>query len=171
MDTAVKRALLLIVASAVVYAMAASWAAARLPEDGVAMGVNAAGEVTKSTSRAGAITNFAALGGLMLVIAVVVTCVVWWIPLRRLSIPYKDYWMSPEHAAKVRQMIVWDAALIFSTALVALSFIPVNVALTTTDPEGTSALWRVVPSGLWLLTLACYAIWMILRRYRPGPEP
>ena len=77
----------------------------------------------------------------MLVIAVVVTCVVWWIPLRRLSIPYKDYWMSPEHAAKVRQMIVWDAALIFSTALVALSFIPVNVALTTTDPEGTSALW------------------------------
>jgi hypothetical protein len=115
-----KRALLLITASAVVYAIAASWAAARLPENGVAMRVNTAGEVTEYTSRAGAIRYFIGLGGLMLVVAVVVVCVVCWIPVRRLSIPYKDYWISPERVAKVRQMIVWDTGLIFSVLLVAL---------------------------------------------------
>ena len=166
-----KRALLLIAASAVVYAVAASWAAARLPENGVAMRVNAAGQAIEYSSRAGAITYFAGLGGAMLVVAVAVICVVHRIPLRRLSIPYQDYWMSPERVVKVRQMIVWDIGLIFSTLLVALSFIPVKISLTTADPEGTSVLWRVVPSGLWLLMLACYGIWMIFRRYRPGREP
>lgn len=110
-----KRALLMITASAVVYALAASWAAARLPQTGVAMRVNAAREVTEYASRTGVITYFIVLGGVILVVAVVVIYVLCWIPVRRLSLPYKDYWTSPEHAPKARQMIVWDAALIFST--------------------------------------------------------
>ena len=164
-----KRALLLIGAGAVVYALAVVWAAARLPQNGVVMHVNDAGEVTQIASRAGAITYFIGIGGLMAVIAVVVICVASRIPLRRLSIPYKEYWMSPERVAKVRQMIVWDAALMFGTLMVALSFIPVNISLTTTNPKGTSVAWRTVPSGLWLFALACYVIWMIFRRYRPAP--
>lgn len=136
-----KRALLLIGAGAVVYAIAVSWAAARLPENGVAMRVNAAGEVEEYASRTGALTYFIGLGGLILVVAVGAICAVCWIPVRQLSIPYKDYWTSPDRVAKVRQMIAWDTGLAFGTLLLALSFIPVNISLTTTDPEGTSVLW------------------------------
>jgi hypothetical protein len=122
-------------------------------------------------SRVGAITYFTVLGGLMAVAAVVVICVLCRIPVRRLSIPNKAHWMAPDREPRVRQLIVWDAALIFSTLLVAMSCIPVRISLTTTDPNGTSAAWTVVPSGLWLLMVAGYVIWMITRRYRPGPKP
>src|ERR1700761_2686226 len=54
--------LTLLVASAIVYASAATFAALRLPRGPVALIVNAAGEVTRYTSRAGAVKDVAVLG-------------------------------------------------------------------------------------------------------------
>jgi hypothetical protein len=162
-----KRALLLIAASAAVYAIVAGWAAAQLPAEGVAMHVNTAGEVNKHASRAGSISYFIGLGGFLLVLAVGVLCMNRWIPLRWLNIPHREYWSSPEHAPKAREMLVWDTAVIFSLPFLALSFIPVNVALSTSDPRETSALWIVVPFGVWILAMIAYIVWMMTRRYRP----
>jgi hypothetical protein len=166
----VKRALLLIAASAAVYAIATWWAAARLPESGVVAQVNMAGEVNRYTTRAGAITYFVGLGAFLLVLAVVVLSLCWWLPARFLNVPHKEYWRAPERASIVKQMIAWDVAVIFSMPLLALSFIPVNVALLSQDPAGVSALWILAPIGIWLLAMACYLIWMYARRYRPQPS-
>ena len=131
------------------------------------MRVGSAGEPIEYASRSDAIGYFIALGGLVLVVAVAAICAVYWMPLRWFSIPYKDYWTSPERVAKARRMMVWDTGLSFSTLLMALSFVPVKISLTTNDPQGTSVFWRVAPSGLWLLSLACYVAWMFFHRYQP----
>jgi hypothetical protein len=162
-----KRALLLIAACAAVYAIAAGWAGARLPENDVAMHVNAAGEVTKYSSRSGAVTMFVALGGVVFVLALGMIGLTRWSPVRHLSIPNKSYWTTSDRAPVVREMMLWDISVLFGTALVALSFIPVDISLTTTNQEGTSAFWIVVPIGLWLVATAVYIIWMVTRRYRP----
>ena len=165
-----KRALLLVTAAAAVYVIVAWASAARLPADNVAMHVNLAGKVDKSTSRAGAITYFVAIGAGLLLLAVVALCACRFVPTRLLSIPHKDYWTTPERAPTVRQMMVWDVAVIFSMPFLALSFVPVGTALMSKDPAGTSALWIVVPIGVWLLAMLCYLIWMVRRRYRPAPR-
>jgi hypothetical protein len=162
-----KRALLLIAASAMVYALVAWWAFTRLPAEGVAMHVNTAGEVDKYTSRDGAIKYLMGLGLFLLVLAVAVVCSCGWIPVRFLNIPHKDYWTTAERAPIVRQMMVWDMAVILSMPLLALSFIPVNMALMADNPAGVSALWIIGPIGVWLVAMACYVIWMVTRRYRP----
>jgi hypothetical protein len=161
-----KRALVLIAASAVVYVIAAWWSATQLPENGVAMQVNAAGEVNRYSTRSGAIGTFVGLGGFLLVLGVVVVCLCGLLPIRFLNIPKKDYWTTPERAPIVRQMIVWDMAVIVSMPLLALSFIPINVALMSEDPS-VSALWIIVPIGVWLIAMVGYTIWMVVRRYRP----
>jgi hypothetical protein len=46
----------------------------------------------------------------------------------------------------------------------------INVALQSEDPGRTSALWILLPIGLWLFAMACYVIWMYARRYRPNAE-
>jgi hypothetical protein len=165
-----KRALLLITAAAAVYAFVAWSAAARLPADNVAMHVNLAGKVDKSTSRAGAVAYFVGIGVGLLLLAVVALCACRFLPTRLLSIPNKDYWATPERAPTVRQMLVWDVAVIFSMPFLALSFVPVSMALMSKDPAGTSALWIVVPIGIWLFAMLCYLIWMFSRRYRPAPR-
>lgn len=162
-----KRALLLIAVSAAVYAGAAWWAAARLPAHNVAIHVDTAGQVNKYTSHAGAVSMFIGLGGFLLGLAVVVVCVTRFTPTRWLNIPNKDYWITPEKEAVVRRMIVWDMAVIFSMPLVALAFIPIDISLTTTDPEGTSAFWIVIPISLLLLGIIGYAVFMTGYRYRP----
>jgi hypothetical protein len=170
MAMGMKRALLLVTAAAVVYVIVAWAAAARLPADNVAMHVNLAGQVDKSTSRAGAITYFVGIGAALLLLAVVALCVCRFVPTRFLSIPNKDYWMTPERTPTARQMMIGDAAVIFSMPFLALSFIPVNMALMSKDPTGASALWVVLPIGAWLLAMLCYVIWMVSRRYRPAPR-
>jgi hypothetical protein len=37
-----------------------------------------------------------------------------------------------------------------------------------TDNPNVSALWIIVPIGVWLIAMACYLIWMVTRRYRPA---
>jgi hypothetical protein len=164
-----KRALLLVTAAAAVYLFVASAAAARLPADNVAMHVSMAGQVDKSTSRADAITYLAGVGAALLLLAVAALCVCRFVPTRFLSIPNKDYWTTSERTPTARQMMMWDAAVIFSMPFLALSFIPVNMALMSKDPTGASALWIVLPIGVWLLAMLCYVIWMVKRRYRPAP--
>jgi energy-converting hydrogenase Eha subunit A len=93
-----------------------------------------------------------------------------WVPVRFLNIPHKEYWITPERVQAVRKMIVWDVAVIFSMPLLALSFIPVNIALVGDAPGGVSAVWLIGPMGAWLIAMACYVIWMITRRYRPRPQ-
>jgi hypothetical protein len=165
----VKRALFLIAASAAVYATAAWWAATRLPDHGVAMHIDRSGHVNQYGSRASAVTYFVGLGGVLLLLAVAVVCLCRWTPVRYLNIPNKDYWITPERAPIVRRMIVWDAAVIFSMPLLALSFIPVSIALETDNPAGVSALWTIGPIGILLVALAGYVIWMVVRRYRFQP--
>jgi hypothetical protein len=162
-----KRALLLIAASAVVYIVAAGWSVTRLPDDEVAMQVNASGEVNRYATRTGAITYFLGLGGFLLVLAVAAVCLFRWVPVRYLNVPHKAYWTMPERGPIAREMIVWDVAMLFSLPLLALSSVPVNVALMTDNPAGASALWIIVPIGVWLIAMACYVIWMVTRRYRP----
>jgi hypothetical protein len=162
-----KRALLLIAASAAVYALASWWAISRLPETGVPEHVNMAGEVDKYTTRAGAIGLFVGLGGFLLLLAVGLVCLCWLLPVRFLNIPNKEYWTAPERAPVVKRMVAWDMAVIFSMPLLALSFIPVNIALQSQNPAGVSALWILMPIGVWLVAMTCYVIWMIARRYRP----
>jgi hypothetical protein len=162
-----KRALLLIAASAAVYGVATWWAIRRLPETGVPTHVNMAGDVDQYTTRAGAISYFVGLGGFPVVLAVGLVCLCWWLPVRFLNIPNKEYWKAPERAPVVRRMVAWDLAVIFSMPLLALSFIPVNIALQSDNPAGVSALWILVPIGVWLVAMTCYVIWMIARRYRP----
>jgi hypothetical protein len=163
----VRRALLLILASAVVYGVAAWWAAQRLPETGVPMHVNMAGEVDRYATRAGAVGYFLGLGGFLLLLAVALVCLCWWAPVRFLNIPNKEYWSAPERVPTVRRMIAWDTAVLLSMPLLALSFIPVNVALQSANPAGVSASWIVVPIVVMLLAMTSYVIWMIFRRYRP----
>ena len=160
-----KRALMLIAVSCAVYALVAWWAASQLPAGDIAMHVNTAGEVDKSTSRAGAITYFVGLGGFVMLLAIGVVCMCAFVPIRFLNIPNKDYWTAPERVPTVRKMLVWDAGVIFSMPFLALSFIPVNIVLLSENPD-TSALWIVAPIGLWLLAILCYTIWMVRRRYR-----
>jgi hypothetical protein len=164
---AVKRALLVIAASAAVYAIATWWAASQLPEDRVAMQINTAGEVNQYATRAGAISYFVGLGAFLLVLAIAAVCLCWWVPVRFLNFPNKKYWMTPERAPFIRRMVTWDAAVILSMPLLALSFIPVNVALLSQDPAGASELWILAPIGVWLAAMTCYVIWMYARRYRP----
>jgi hypothetical protein len=90
-----KRALLLIAASAMVYALVAWWASTRLAAEGVAMHVNTAGEVDKYTSRDGAIEYLMGLGVFLLLLAVVLVCTCRWTPVRFLNVPHKDYWITP----------------------------------------------------------------------------
>jgi hypothetical protein len=166
-----KRALLLIAACALVYAFVAWSAAARLPEDRVALHVNTAGEVDESASRAGAITYFFStyffsIGGVLLVLAIAVLCMCRFVPVRFLNMPNKDYWAAPERAQTARQMILWDCAVIFGMPFLALSFIPINVALLSENPNGTSALWTIVPIAVWLIAMIGYVVWMVARRYR-----
>jgi hypothetical protein len=165
-----KRALLLIAASAAVYAIAATWAASRLPEGDVAMHINTAGQVDRYASRAGAVSTFIGLGGFLFGLAVILTCLMRVTPARWLNVPNKDYWMAPERAPKTRQMIVWDIAVLLSMPLVALSFVPVAISLATPDPAGSSALWIVVPIGVWIIAMISYMVWMVARRYRPPRE-
>jgi hypothetical protein len=162
-----KRPLLLIAASAAVYFVATWWAVGRLPETGVPMHVNASGETDKFSTRAGAISYFAGLGGFLVVLAVGVVCLCWFVPVRFFNIPNKEYWTAPERAPVVKRMVAWDMAVIFSMPLLALGFIPVNIALQSGNPAGVSPLWILVPIGLWLIAMTCYVIWMIARRYRP----
>jgi hypothetical protein len=164
-----KRGLLLVACCATVYAVVAAWAASRLPAEHVAMHVNTAGKVNETTTRAGAVTFFAGMWGALLLLAVVMLCVLRWTPMRRLNVPHKDYWVTPERAPVVRQMMIWDMAVIFGMPFLALSFIPVNVLLVSQDP-GTSGLWIVVPIGIWLLAMFGYVGWMVTRRYRPKPQ-
>ena len=163
-----KRALLLIAASAAVYAFVAWGAASRLPADDVAMHVNTAGEVDETASRAGAISFFGGLGVFLLVLAVAALCMVRWVPVRFLNVPHKEYWAAPERAETARQMLLWDCAVILSMPFLALSFIPINVALLSDNPD-TSGLWVVLPIAVWLLAMAAYMVWMYMRRYRPAP--
>lgn len=162
-----KRALLLIAASAVVYIIAAGWSVTRLPDGEVAMQVNASGEVNRYATRAEAITYFIGLGGFLLVLALAAVCLSRWVPVRYLNVPNKAYWTTTERGPIAREMIVWDMAVILSMPLLALSFIPVNVALQSDNPAGVSALWILIPFGVWLIAMACYVIWMVTRRYRP----
>jgi hypothetical protein len=161
-----KRAWLLIGVSALVYGLVAWSSAAHLSGDRVALHVNTAGKVDESASRAGAITYFIGIGGVLLLLAVAVVGMCCFVPIRFLNIPNKDYWTAPERASTVRKMIVWDCAVIFSMPFLALSFIPINIALLSENPNGTSALWIIVPIGLWLIAMLSYVIWMVARRYR-----
>jgi hypothetical protein len=163
-----RRAVLLVTAAALVYGFVAWGAAARLPASNVAIHVNMAGQVDKFTSRAGAITYFVGIGAALLLIAVVALCLCRLVPMRFLNIPNKDYWNTPERAPTARQMMIWDIAVIFSMPFIALSFVPVSMALKSADPVGTSALWIVLPIGIWFLAMLCYVIWMVTRRYRPA---
>jgi hypothetical protein len=109
-----KRALFLVIAAAAVYVFVAWGAAARLPAGNVAMHVNMAGQVDESTSRAGAITYFLGIRGALLLLAIAVLCICRFVPMGFLNIPNKDYWATPERAPTARQMILWDAAVVFS---------------------------------------------------------
>jgi hypothetical protein len=164
---AVKRALLLVAASAAVYTIVACWAAAQLPTEDVAMQVNTAGEVNKAISRADAVGFFIGLGSFLVALAVAVLCLMRLIPPRMLNVPHREYWLAPDRAPTAREMAVWDTAVLFSLPLLALSFIPVTVALSSTDPKGTSALWIVVPVGLWIVAMIGYIVWMYTGKYRP----
>jgi hypothetical protein len=161
-----KRALLLIGAGAVVYALVAWSSASRLPEHRVPLHVNTAGQVDESASRAGAITYFIGIGAALLILALAVLFMTRLVPVRFLNIPNKQYWTTPERARIVRQMMIWDLAVIFTMPFLALSFIPINIALLSEDPN-TSGLWIIIPIGVWLLAMLGYAIWMVARRYRP----
>jgi uncharacterized membrane protein len=162
----VKRALALIGACAMVYAVVAAWVASQLPAEHVAMHVNKAGKVNQTASRAGAVTYFAGIWGALLLLAVGMLCLIRWTPMRWLNVPHKDYWATPERAPQTRQMMLWDGAVIFSLPFLALSFIPVNILLVTEDPDA-SGLWIIVPIGIWLLAMLGYVGWMATRRYRP----
>jgi hypothetical protein len=164
-----KRALLLIASCATVYAVVAAWVVSRLPAEGVATHVNKAGQVNQTASRAGAVTYFEGIWGALLLLAVGMLCLSRWTPMRWLNIPHKDYWVTPERAPAVRQMMIWDGAVLFGMPFLALSFIPVNVLLVTEDPD-TSGLWIIVPIGIWLLAMLGYVGWMSTRRYRPRPQ-
>ncbi len=161
-----KRALFLIAACALVYALVAWSSASRLPADHVPLHVNTAGVVDESASRAGAITYFISMGAVLLFLAIAIVCMCQFLPVRFLNIPNKDYWTAPDRASRVRQMIVWDCAVIFSMPFLALSFIPINIALLSENPNGTSGLWIIVPIAIWLIAMVSYVIWMVARRYR-----
>src|ERR1700756_562767 len=162
-----KRALLLIAACAAIYTVAAWWAAARLPETGVAMHVNGAGEVDRYGTRASAINFFIGLGALVVVLAIGSVCLSRFGPLKRLNIPHKEYWTQPQRGPVVRQMIMWDMAVIFGITLLGLSSVPINIALMSSNPAGVSMLTLLVPIGAMLIAMVGYLIWMVTRRYRP----
>jgi hypothetical protein len=161
-----KRALSLIAVSAAVYTVAAWWAAGRLPDDRVPMHINAAGQVDRYGSRVSAINFFIGLGGFLLVLGVGLVCLCRFLPVRWLNIPHKEYWIDPQRAPIVTQMITWDMAVIFSIPLLALSSVPINIALMSRDP-GVSGLWIIGPVGVMFVALVGYTIWMVARRYRP----
>jgi hypothetical protein len=167
----VKRALLLIAASAAVYAIALGWAATRLPDHWGAMHIDTSGRVNQYGSRAVTVAYSVGVGGFLLLLAVAAVCLCWWVPVRYLNMPNKDYWTTPGRAPIVRRMVVWDVALIFSMPLVALSFNSVGLALQVDDLARGSALWTIGPIGVWLLAMVCYTIWMVVRRYRRQPPP
>jgi hypothetical protein len=162
-----KRALSLIAASAAVYAIAAWWAAAQLPDDRVPMHVNTAGQVDRYGSRASAISSFIGLGSVLLVLAVGCVFLCRFVPVKWLNIPHKEYWTDPQRTSAVRQMIVWDMAVFFGIPLLALSSVPINIALMSRNPAGVSALWIIGPIGVMVVALVGYAIWVVTRRYRP----
>jgi hypothetical protein len=164
----VKRAVLVVAACAAFYVVVASLAAAQLPAERVAMHVNRAGQVNETTTRASAVTYFAGIWFVLALLAVGMLCVLRWTPLHRLNLPHEAYWVTPEHAAVARRMIMWDGAVLFGMPFLALAFIPVDVALTSRDP-GTSGPWVLVPIGIWLLATICYAMWTASGRYRPPP--
>jgi hypothetical protein len=153
-----------------VYGLAVWWAASRLPEYDVPMHVNAAGEVDRYAGRGAAIGYFVGLGSFLVLLAVAVVCLCRWTPARFLNIPHKDYWREPDREAVLRQMIVWDSAVLLSMPLIALGFIPVNIALLSDASRAVSSLWILLPVGVLLLAMAGYLVWMTTRRYRPPPS-
>lgn len=162
------RAGVAVAASAAIYAVAVLWAAAQLPETGVAMHVNARGVVNAEGSRTDAVTLFTVLGTFLLVLAVASIILVRRVPARLINVPYKAYWSEPSRLPRLRQMLAVDMAVIFSLPLLAFSYLPVDITLTTLDPVGHQQFWFAVVFGLFVLGLLGYIAWMMIGRYRPA---
>jgi hypothetical protein len=64
-------------------------------------------------------------------------------------------------------MLSWDLAVLFSMPLLAFSYLPVDITLTTLDPVGHEQLWFVAVIGVMVLGTLAYAAWMVVRHYRP----
>ena len=161
------RALAMLAVSAAVYAAAMAWAAARLPEDGVALHVNTHGVVNSYGSRADALALFATLGLVLVGLAVVSIASVRWLPARMINVPNREYWADPSRLPGFRRMLSWDLAVLFSVPLLAFSYLPVDITLTTLDPVGHGQLWLLLAIGLMVLGMVSYVVWMVVRRDRP----
>jgi hypothetical protein len=160
------RALLLVLASAAVYGGAVCWAVSRLPEDGVALHVDTEGVVNTYGSRADALGLFVTVGVVLIVLAVVSVASAWWIPPKMINVPHKEFWTEPAQLPRLRQMLSWDLAVLFSLPLLTFSYLPVDITLTTLDPVGHGQFWFLLAIGLLVLAVPGYLVWM-LRRYRP----
>lgn len=164
------RALALLLVGGAVFAAAVTWAAAHLPMDGVAVHVDTHGTVNGYATRPQVIALFVTIGAVLAGLGVVMVAAVRWLPARLVSVPHKDYWSEPRRVPLLRSMLVWDVAVLFSLALVGMSYLPVEVTLLTHDPAGHNQVWLPVVVGAMMLGLFAYIAWMVIGRYRPGAD-
>lgn len=90
--------------------------------------------------------------------------------MRHMNIPHKVYWQAPEREPVVRAMVSWDTAVLLSMTLIALTSVPVDIALLSDNPHATSPLLLLVPVGILVVAMVCYLVWMVTRRYRPPAD-
>jgi len=164
------RAVAFLLVSAAVFAFAVLWAAAHLPVDGVAVHVDVHGEVNRYASRAEALRWFTSIGVVLGGLAVTCLAAVRLLPVRLVNIPHKEYWIEPRRVPRLRSMLSWDIAVVFSLPLLGMSYLPVEVTLLTRDPAGHNQAWLPIVGGVTMLALFGHIAWMVVGRYRPGRD-
>jgi hypothetical protein len=164
------RAWTFLLVGAAVYAAAVGWAAARLPADGVALHVNVRGAVDRYGSRADALILFAVVGLFLVGTCVLSVVAVRRLPARWINMPYREYWSEPDRLPRFRRMMGFDAVVLFGVLLLLLSYVPVDLTLTTLDPQRHGQAGFLVMIGVLLIAVFGYTAWMYRWRYRPGRD-
>lgn len=165
------RAWVLLAAGAVLYGLAAAWAVAHLPADGIPIHFTASGRPDRFGGRDQVVRLWVSLGAGMLALGVALVLLARRGPLRLMNVPHREYWTAARREPLLRRMLAVDSAAVMGATLVLLACIPVWTVLATRDPGGALpplVLW--LPVALYLGGLAAWTVWLVVRRYRPRPD-
>jgi len=154
------RALLIVAASGLVYVLALVWSLSRIPATHVPIHFGLSGQANNFVSRHEFITMCIVLGAIIIALAVGTCSLVEWIPPRRINVPNRQWWTNADQLPILRKMLARDLAVMFGLTLVAMSALPVGVALAVrTQPARLPA----VVVGAFALCLAGAVAWPLWR--------
>ena len=149
-----------LLAASVAYAIVVVWQAFTLP-DTVPGHMDAAGNITRWTSRTAHVLMATGVGVLVVAVFLLPAALIKRLPTSMLNLPHKEYWTRPENWPAAQQRLGDDLGWMGAATLAFMAFIMAQVAgATGGEAQPVWVFWVV--TAVYLVGVLAYSAWMSL---------